>query len=216
MKRHLLIVALFLIPILSISCACEAGEDGNPAEEYTIPEPQSREEAYLLAVDILKTIYGPGTELLESKADSAGSIHYYGLVSAVRADFNGDGEDELFCGYLPKDNAWANAAYQRVFGCEDGKLTVCYTQESCSAGGVDPISSIVKDESGQAYIYWRNENGLLPDYLYLSDENTFEPAEKRIGDAERYTTVSYVKYFQADNSMDPLRQTEETIASLQK
>ena len=34
MKRHLLIVALFLIPILSISCACEAGEDGIPAEEY--------------------------------------------------------------------------------------------------------------------------------------------------------------------------------------
>lgn len=188
----------------------------NPAEEYIIPEPQSREEAYRLAVDILQTIYGPGTELLESKADSSGSIHYYGLVSAVLADFNGDGEDELFCGYLPKDNAWANAAYQRVFGYEDGKLTVYYAQESCSAGGVDPISSIVKDGSGQAYIYWKNEGGLLPDYLYLTDENRFEPAEKRIGDEDRFTAVSYVKYFQADRSMDPLRQTEETIAFLQK
>ncbi len=188
----------------------------NPTEEYKIPEPRSREEAYRLAVDILQTIYGTGTELLESKADSSGSIHYYGLVSAVLADFNGDGEDELFCGYLPKDNAWANTAYQRVFGYEDGKLTVYYAQESCSAGGVDPISSIVKDESGQAYIYWRYEDGLLPDYLYLTDENRFEPAEKRIGDEERYTVFSYVKYFQADRSMDPLRQTEETIAFLQK
>ena len=164
---------------------------------------------------MLRTIYGPGTELLESKSDYLDNIHYYGLVSAVLADFNGDGEDELFCGYLSKENAWANAAYQRVFGYEDGKLVLYYAQESCSAGGVDPISVIMEDGAGQAYIYWKNEGWQMPDYLYLTEEDGFEPAEKQINDSDRYATVSYVKYFQADRSMDPLAQTEQTIQSLQ-
>ena len=187
----------------------------NPAEQFIVPDPQSRKEAYLLAIDMLRTIYGPGTELLESKSDYLDNIHYYGLVSAVLADFNGDGEDELFCGYLSKENAWANAAYQRVFGYEDGKLVLYYAQESCSAGGVDPISVIMEDGEGQAYIYWKNEGLQMPDYLYLTEEDGFEPAEKQINDSYRYATVSYVKYFQADRSMDPLAQTEQTIQSLQ-
>lgn len=187
----------------------------NPVEQYSIPEPQSREEAYLLAIDMIRTIYGPGKELLESRSGYPDSIHYYGLVSAVLADFNGDGEDELFCGYMSKENAWANAAYQRVFGYEDGKLILYYARESCSAGGVDPISVIMEDETGQAYLYWKNEGSGLPDYLYLTEENGFEPAEKKINDPDRYVMVSYVKYFQADRSMDPLAKTEQTIRSLQ-
>ena len=73
----------------------------------------------------------------------------------------------------------------------------------------------MEDETGQAYLYWKNEGFGLPDYLYLTEENGFEPAEKKINDPDRYVMVSYVKYFQADRSMDPLAKTEQTIRSLQ-
>ena len=142
-------------------------EESSAPQEISDPEESSQSanaawaSAYLDIIEELLAEYGEGQTMTYQIAEG-----FYGLVIAQLVDFDGDGQPELFCGFLPEEMAFQNEAYQRIYGY-DGGLVTLFDESAGHTGGVNPISRVKQTKDGTVYLI--QLNALTADYWVLSD-----------------------------------------------
>ena len=150
-----------------------APQESSKSEESSVPQEISKPEessqsanaawasAYLDIIEELLAEYGEGQTMTYQIAEG-----FYGLVIAQLVDFDGDGQPELFCGFLPEEMAFQNEAYQRIYGYDSGLITL-FDESAGHTGGVNPISRVKQTKDGTVYLI--QLDGRTEDYWVLSD-----------------------------------------------
>ena len=142
-------------------------EESSAPQEISDPEESSQSanaawaSAYLDIIEGLLAEYGEGQTMTYQVAEG-----FYGLVVVQLVDFDGDGQPELFCGFLPEEMAFQNEAYQRIYGYDSGLITL-FDESAGHTGGVNPISRVKQTKDGTVYLI--QLDGRTEDYWVLSD-----------------------------------------------
>ena len=212
-------------------------EESSQAEVTSPPEESSQAteagwaSAYLEIVEELQAEYGEGQTITNEIGGG-----FYGLVVVKLIDFDGDGQEELFCGYLPEEMAFANEAYQRIYGYDNGLITL-FDQSAGETGGVNPISRVKQAKDGTVYLiqldgriedYWELDNGEFSISHHVERDSSIWDGEQ-LADREAFrikydefwndsTTLVNTVYFNNKEGagLQTLTDTQETIEYLRK
>ena len=215
-------------------------EESSQPEESSVPDESSQlaessedtawASAYLDIVEELQAEYGEGQTITYQVAEG-----FYGLVVVQLIDFDGNGQSELFCGYLSEDMAFQNEAYQRIYSYDNGVITL-FDESAGETGGVNPISRVKQTKDGTIYLI--QLDGRMEDYWILKDgkfsvdhhveRDSYVWDEEQLDDqtfktryddfwAESMTLIDTAYFIAEDGKgVQVLSDTQETIEYLQK
>ena len=114
----------------------------------------SMEEAYAQIVQELEAEYGVG-EIKEFEY----STSYVGLCVVRLIDFDGDGQDELFCGYSVKSLAPEVFAYQKIYSYDgNGGVKLLWDTKAGQSGGVTFYSDVVVGADEKVYVIMSDQD----------------------------------------------------------
>jgi hypothetical protein len=116
-----------------------SGNGSSPQQDDT----GARAAAYLRVIDDLTGIYGEGR--IEFVSEMNGEV-FRGLAFVRLIDFDGDGNDELYCAYREAESMWAET--QMIFGFDGGDLTVIMEACRISNPGSDVSPCVIFMEKG--------------------------------------------------------------------